>query len=335
MTPQEAYKFLDLSAELSDDELKQKYKELAKKYHPDIYKEDPDKFKKINEAYQLVTDYRAHPEKYEPKMAGGGGIWGNIVDLGDIFFGGGDFFRNANNDNEDRIPPQTNIKINLDITFHESVLGCTKEITYNRNVKCTLCQGAGSKHTGNGCDACDGFGRSTINNKGMIFQTACSKCSGKNTKKTKCVACDGKKVLNDKRTGMVNVPAGTINAETLRLGGEGNFAGRHMMGERYTDVYIHVKVEPYEGMSIKDKKHVHSILTLSLLEALEGVTREVKTVYGNKEITVKAKSRHGDQIEIPKCGVKNTSGAHIIELNVEYPADISILVGVLKDAGNN
>lgn len=332
MTPQEAYKFLEVPSNLSDDELKQKYKELAKKYHPDIFKEDPDKFKKINEAYQLVTDYRAHPEKYEPRMTQGGGFWNNVVDLGDIFFGGGDFFRNTQD--EERIP-QVHIKVPLEITFHESVMGCTKEISYNRNVKCSLCQGAGSKHTGNGCDSCDGFGRVTVNNKGMIFQTSCFKCSGKNTKKTKCVACSGKKVLNDKRTGMVNVPAGSIDNETLRLVGEGNYAGRHIMGDSFTDVFIQLKVAPYSGMTLKDKKNVHSMLTISLLEALEGITKEVETIYGNKEITIKAQSRHNEKIEIANCGVQNANGSHIIELNVEYPTDITTLVGVLKDASNN
>jgi molecular chaperone DnaJ len=156
-----------------------------------------------------------------------------------------------------------------------------------------------------------------------------------NTKTDKCVACSGKKVLNEKREGKINIPAGSINNETLRLGGEGNYAGRHIMGDNYTDVFVHIKVIPYKNMTLKNKKDVHSELNISLLEALEGTTKEVETLYGNKEITIKPQSKHSDQISISKCGVTNTNGAHIIQLNVEYPADITTLVGVLKNAGNN
>jgi molecular chaperone DnaJ len=177
MTPQEAYKILDVSQDISDDDLKKKWKNLAKDYHPDLYKEDPNKFKQINEAYQLVKDYRANPNKYQPNMQGG--FWNTVVDLGDIFFNnGGDFFNNGGDD-EDRLPPPKHIKITVEISFQESVLGCTKEVAYDRNLKCTLCQGSGGKKLGNGCDQCDGFGRKTINNKGMIFQTSCAKCFGK------------------------------------------------------------------------------------------------------------------------------------------------------------
>jgi len=327
MDIKKAYSTLGVDINISDEDLKKKYRELARTYHPDVNKDQPDKLKEINEAHQLIIDYRAHPEKYQPKMQGGG-FWNNVVDLGDIFFNGGDFFRNASN-NDDRLPPPTHIQIILNISFHESVLGCTKEVSYERNLKCSLCQGAGSKHTGNGCDKCDGFGRRTLNNKGMIFQTSCDKCYGKNTKKDKCVTCAGKKVISDKRTGMINIPAGSNNNEVLRLAGEGNFAGRHMLGDSYTDVLVQLKVEPYKDLYLKDK-NVCSSVTISLLEALEGVSKEIETVYGNKEIIIQPQSKHSDQIQIPKCGVKDTDGAHVIQLNVNYPDDISILIGALK-----
>ncbi len=328
MDIKEAYATLEVSSDISDDELKKKYKELARTYHPDLYKGDDNKFKQINAAYQLIIDYKNHPEKYNPKMQGGG-FWNNVVDLGEIFFNGGDFFRNVADD-ADRIPTPKHVEVVMNISFHECILGCTKEIVYDRNLKCSLCQGVGVKKTGNGCDKCDGFGRKTISNKGMIFQTSCDKCFGKNTKKDKCAACSGKKVLNEKRTGKINIPPGSDNNEILRLAGEGNFAGRHMLGDSYTDVMIHIKVEPYKNMLLKDKKNVYSELNISLLEALEGSTKEIETIYGNKEIILKPKSRHSDQIYIPDCGVKDTKGTHIVQLNVEYPNDISELINALK-----
>ncbi len=330
MNIDEAYTQLGVDKDISDEDLKKKWKSLAREYHPDVNKDHPNKLKEINESYQLITDYRANPSKYQPKMQGG--FWNNVVDLGEIFFNGGDFF--GRNSDEDGLPPTSNIKITLNISFQESILGCIKDVSYNRHLKCSLCNGAGHKKIGNGCDKCDGFGRRTINNKGMIFQTSCDKCFGKNTKKENCVACSNKKFLNEKREGKINIPPGTANNETLRLAGEGNYAGRHIMGDSYTDVFVQIKVDTYNNMSLKDKKNVYSELNISLLEALEGVIKEVETIYGNKEITIKPQSKHSDQINIPKCGVKDTNGVHTIQLNVEYPADITTLVGALKDAGN-
>lgn len=326
MKIEEAYKILEVSGDISDEELKKIYKDLARKYHPDRFKDDPNKFKVINEAYQLIVDYRANPEKYEPKMQPGAGFWGNISNIGDIFFGGGF----THHDEDDVRVPHQHIKLNLTISFHQSILGCQKEIQYQRAIKCSLCQGIGHKKTGNGCDKCDGFGRVTTNNRGMIFQSGCAKCHGQGVKKNKCDKCNGQKTLNEERVGNINIPAGSKNAETLRLIGEGNFAGRHMLGEAYTDVYVELKVEPYKNLSIQDQ-NVCSELTLSLLDALTGTTKEIETVYGNREIIIPGKSKHTDQIKIPQCGVKGSTGSHIVKLNIEYPEDVTKLIGVLQD----
>jgi molecular chaperone DnaJ len=327
MTPSQAFKILEVPESISNEDLKKHYKTLARKYHPDVFKENPNKFKEINEAYQLVEDFRKNPEKYQPKMqVPQQGFWNNVVDLGDILFNN-DFFRNEE-EPPLRAPP---INITIDLTFQEAVKGCTKEVSYTRSVKCKPCNGAGSKRVGNGCKHCDGFGRITQQNNGMVFQAQCRKCQGNQVNATKCEACDGKRVINDKRTGNVNVPAGVSNGHILRLHGQGHFIGKSFMQDTYSDANLHVKVEPYKGLSIK-QHDVCSEITIPLLEALEGKTLEIETAYGNKEITIQPKTRHSDQIKIPECGVFGTPGMHVLTINVEYPSDISNVIGVLKDA---
>ena len=326
MTPQAAYKVLEVSADISDEDLKKKYKELCFKYHPDKYKEDPNKFKVINEAYQLITDYRQNPAKYEPQKPG---FWANMPDISP------DFFVNLGFENEWAQPKTiSHIKLSIDVSFHDAVKGCTREITYTRTLKCPTCDGIGFKKTSNGCDSCDGFGRVTINNNGMIFQSSCQKCSGKNVKQTKCDKCNGKRHLEETRTGAISVPAGSKHGDVLRLMGEGNFAQKSFFGDTYTDVFVSVNVAAHDSMQLKGTD-VYSSMKLSLLEALEGVTKEVETVYGMKEITVKPGSRHSDQIKIPGCGVKSRNGMHVVELDVHYPEDLSKLIGVLKDGIHN
>lgn len=330
MNIDEAYLILEISKDISDDELKKTYKKLARKYHPDIYKDDPEKFKQINEAYQLITDFREHPEKYQPKPSQGG-FWSNVVDLGEIFFNRGDFFRQSSEESVSFRATNINIKINL--SFHESVLGCTKEISYNRNIKCKFCNAQGMKHIGNGCASCDGFGIVTTNNKGMIFQTICSKCNGKGVKKEKCEKCKGKRILEDKRTGNISVPPGSTNGDKLRLAGEGHFVKTHFF-DVYSDVNIQLIIEPYKDM-VMNGNNILTKCKISLLEALEGTTKVIETVYGNKDITIPPQSRHSDEIKIPTCGVKGTDGVHIVYLNVEYPNDVSKIIEVLKDNTHN
>jgi molecular chaperone DnaJ len=327
MTPKEAYNLLDVPSEISGDDLKKKYKELCFKYHPDKYKKDPDKFKKINEAYQLITDYRQNPQKYEPKNPG---VWANVPDIAQ------DFFINLGFENEWSQPsaPPPQIRILVELSFHESVMGCTKDITYKRLNKCKTCDGTGLKKTGNGCDGCDGFGRVTTNSRGVIFQSVCTKCSGRDVAQNKCEECNGNRYIEETRTGTVNIPQGSKSGDTLRLLREGNFVGKSFFGDSYTDVFINVKVTPHTTMRLEES-NVYSNCKITLLEALEGTSKEIETVYGVKKITIKSGSRHSDQIKIPNCGVKSKNGWHIVQLDVQYPEDLNVLIGVLKDGIHN
>lgn len=323
---QEAYKMLGVSEDISDDELKIKYKELARKFHPDIFKDDPDKFKKINESYQLVQDYRQNPNKYTSKPPVG--FWNNVVDLGSIFFNG-----NFSQDEDEHLNRKP-IKIDIRITFHEAVQGCSKEISYNRNIKCSTCKGEGYKSIGNNCDKCDGFGRTTSRHGNAIFQSACIKCRGKGIKREDCQTCYNKKTVSDARTGNINIPAGSQDQDVLRLADAGNYIGRHMFGDAHSDVHIYLIVEKYKNFSLQEQ-NVVSELTISLVEALEGCSKEIETVYGIKEINILPKSKHSDQIKISECGVKDTDGLHIVKLNVEYPEHVTQLIEVMKNGVSN
>ncbi len=325
MDIQSAYKTLEVSPNISDDELKKKYKELAKKYHPDVSK-DPETFKKINESYQLIKDYRENPHKYEPKI----NIpqsWGNIDSIFSNFV---DFGVN-NWTNQKYV---SDITLNLTIDFKKSITGFDHEVVYDRNVVCVNCQGNGFIRIKNDCTNCDGFGRVSINNRGMIIQSICGKCRGKNVNQNDCNDCNSEGTIKEKRTGQVHIPAGIKNNSVLRVNGAGNFAGQGPWGDSYTDLLINVKVSKHETMKLVNQD-VHSKLKLTLLEAIEGSDKDVETVYGVKKITIPPKSRNADQIKIPKCGVQNTNGMHVINLDVVYPDDISGIIEVLKNGVSN
>lgn len=315
MKIQEAYQLLEVDENISDEDLKRKYKEAAKKYHPDIC-DDKEKFKSINEAHQLIKDHRENPHKYAPQQDFFSGF--NITD----FFGGG---------NRHQKPPisASHIQIHLSLSFHEAIKGVEKEITYHRNSKCEPCDGNGSKHLSNGCPECDGFGRTAQRRANFIIQGACSKCQGKNVKEENCIACQGKRVKSEERKGNVQIPPGAKNNDILRMQGEGHYVGKVFMGQDgATDVHLILQVSPFKDFSLQEND-VHSSLDISLLQALTGFETEVETVYQTQSVSIPAQSKHLDQIKIPHQGVGG-QGFHIVNLRLQYPDNLDALINHLQ-----
>ncbi len=326
MDIQEAYKTLEVSDNISDEDLKKKYKELAKIYHPDLNKDQPDRFKKINEAFQMIADYRAHPEKYQVHQ--NNGFWSNItntINFADILFNGNGFVIN----NEGQPLNNTPIQLHLNISFKEAILGCDRHINYMRQLKCVACGGKGFKHLGNGCDKCDGFGRIVNSNNGFVIQTSCSKCYGRNTKKEQCKECKSKRTIDDNTNGNIAIPPGVENGATLKIAHAGNYIGSNFFQGEYGDVLVHLNVSSHPTLKMQGVNVLYD-LPLTLLEALEGAEKEIDTINGKKTITIKAKTKNKEQVILPKLGVKDR-GDQIINVSVSYPEDSSKLIEILKN----
>jgi len=314
MNIDEAFKELGLTKTASEEEIKQKYKELAKKYHPDIFKDDPEKFKQINQAHDIVKDYQANPRKYDnPAPFGRTGTTYNNININDIF-------NNISNNQQSRKPARQVSQINIDITisFKEAVLGCDRPLQYKRDVKCPSCDGNGVKYKGNGCDSCNGFGHIIMNSKNMQFTKVCTKCYGRDIKHDECNCNDGMKA--EDVSGSVSVSPGRKNGDVLRLTGKGNYVGATIFGEQYTDVFIKITVNKEEGLDLVENDVV-SRINLSLLEAIQGCDKEVKTIHGMKSITIPKMSRNKEEISLPKMGVKDTPGRQRIIMDIHYPSE--------------
>jgi len=306
MNLKEAYTTLELAQGSSPEEAKKKYRELTKKYHPDINK-DPDaegKFKKINEAYQIIQT-------------------GKGTDLQDRHPQQGGFHR------QQQVIQLENVEVHLTISFKESVLGCKKEIKYARQSKCQDCNGAGDIKLNNGCKKCGGKGQIVNRQGNMVMVTTCNECYGR-ANVAECSACHGHGTVQADVSVHVSVPAGIMNNNTLRLQGMGNYAGSFLgVADQHTDAFCHVTVTQEPGLNIEGP-HVISHLTLPLLDALRGCKRKVKTIHGDKEIQVKPQSRNRDEVIIPHCGVSGTGDQKVV-LDVEYPKNTDKLIGVLLD----
>jgi len=319
MNLQEAYSILEVPPGTSPEDAKKKYRELTKKYHPDVNKDEgaEDRFKKINEAYQCVINGKGTDP--EPVMQESGfnpfqGFPGINVNP----FGG-----------RQQIQVE-HISLQATLSFKESVLGCQKDISFSRNGKCTDCNGQGQIQSNNGCDKCGGKGQIVGRQGNMIFTRTCDKCFGRNSI-NQCQACSSKGTVNTQVSGTVNVPPGVVSGNILRLNGFGHYITSFMGTDQYSEAHLHLTVLPEEGLSLEGQDVV-SKLSLSFLDALQGTNVQVKTIMGDKELVISPCSRNKDEIKIPNLGVAGI-GSQKVVLDVKYPEDkeiISKLINVLN-----
>jgi molecular chaperone DnaJ len=311
MNLKQAYQILGLPEGASPEEAKKQYKKLAKQYHPDLNK-DPQaesKAKEINEAYQVVSTGKS-TDREDSYMQQPFNPFGSM-------FG------------QQRMYNAQPITVRISISFAEAVFGCNKDIKFVRNCKCTSCGGQGEISVHNGCSTCGGKGQTMRQQGSMIFIQTCSTCGGKN-KKEHCLPCKSKGIVEAEVSMRIAIPGGSNNS--LNLQGKGHYIGSIGPLEQNGDVHLHVQVIPEAGLSI-DGIHVVSGVELSLQEALEGCKKIVNTVNGYQDIEVPPRSRHKDEIILPKLGI-NGIGSQRVILDVRYPEDVSDIIGVLNKSLN-
>lgn len=315
MNRSEAYSSLGLTDDASEDDVKSRFRELSKKLHPDKNKDDPDaeqKFKDINSAYQRIVNpsQREQQEDSQPDIS--------EFDLRGFGFGGA--FNNIQ-----RFRHANNIKFSTNITFAESILGCNKEITYSREIKCNSCKGQGKTKLKTDCKKCGGNGQQVIQNGNMMYITQCE-CAVK-IKFNKCSQCNNG-VISSQTTVNVNIPGGIENKNILKLNNMGNFVGSIGHSDQYTDALLSVDIEKDNELRLEND-YVVSDLNISLLEALKGCDKKIKTVLGEKEVKIKPLSKNKEEIIVPNVGI-NKRGPQKVILNVSYPNDVDQLIKIME-----
>lgn len=337
MSRRENLEILGLKEDASEDEIKRAFRKLAAEHHPDKNagnKESEEKFKKINSAYQELTNPKQ--EQQSP--------FNNSRNYADPF----DFFRKsgfASNfrvkiDGEENFTPLPIIELHEKLSFKESVLGCERTLNYSKYVPCESCNGEGSKRSSNQCKTCDGKGR-TVRQKGnVIIQQSCPKCFGHGIETIICEICNGEKRKLKDVSQKINIPGGARSGAKLRLNGAGHY--EPMFGT-FQNAILEIEVELHPTLTF-DGRDVHFKLNLSLLDALRGVPdQKIDTVYGQSErtIVIPALSKNQDEIIVQDLGVSNStrigemSGSQIIHINVIYPDNVSDIISLLEKSQNS
>lgn len=339
------YEVLGIEKGASADDIKKAYRKLAKQYHPDLNKDNPDaaeKFKEVGEAYSVLSDpdKKARYDQFgHAGMDGGGGFGGgfdgfDMGDLGDIFgsfFGGGGGFGGFGGANRRNAPTKgRDIRANIDLTFEEAAFGCKKDVRVSRLENCADCSGSGAKKgtSPESCTRCGGRGqvRSVQNTPfGQIqTNTTCPECRGKGTIiKERCTACQGagKSRLSDKIS--INIPAGVDSGQSLRVRGKGD-AGDN--GGPNGDLYVGVNIK-HHPIFERDGYDVFIEAPISFVQAALGCELEVPTLDGKKTVTVPEGTQSGTRFKIKDVGIGAPNSARrgdqYVTVNVEIPKNLS------------
>lgn len=342
------YEVLGVSRDADDATLKKAYRQLAKKYHPDMNPGDAEaerKFKEASEAYAVLSD----PDKrrqydqfghaaFEGGGAGGAGGFGGFdfsgADFSDIFgdifgdfFGGGRRGGRANNGPMKGM----NIRKGIRITFEEAVFGCEKEIEIVLKDPCEKCHGTGAKPgtSPETCPRCGGKGQVVYTSQSFFgtvqnVQT-CPDCHGSGKIiKEKCPDCAGTGYISSKKTIQVSIPAGIDNGQSVRIRDKGE-PGTN--GGPRGDLLVEVTVSRHPIFQRQDMD-IYSTVPMSYAQAALGGDIKINTVDGDIIYTVKPGTQTDTKVRFKGKGVpslrnKNVRGDHYVTLVVQVPTKLN------------
>jgi molecular chaperone DnaJ len=320
------YEVLGVEKNATDAEIKSAFRKLAKKYHPDLNKDDPnaaEKFKEAQEAYEVLSDEnkRAQYDRFGhagvsgnagPGMGGfssyGAGFDG--VDLGDIFdsfFGGGFGGFGGSRRATNRKTRGSDILKKVNLTFEEAVYGTEKEFNLDIIENCEECDGKGGKGEET-CPTCHGSGTITSEQHtilgSFLSKTTCPDCHGEgHTYKKKCEACGGKGKVKTNKTIKVTIPAGIDNGGRRRISGKG---GPGENGGPNGDLYLEFYVKEHEYYK-RDGNDIYLEIPLTITEAVLGCKKVIPTLYGNVNLNIPSGINNLDKQRIKGKGIKNES----------------------------
>jgi len=348
MSKRDYYEVLGVSKSASADEIKKAFRRLAVQHHPDKEGGNEDKFKEINEAYDVLKDAQKRQRYDQFGHAGvggasGGGAGGNpfegfggfngqssnfdfgggFGDIFDQFFGGGGSRQRGPKKGRD-------VEVQLQLTFVEAIFGLEHDMTLDLEDTCTHCKGTTVEpgHDMKTCPTCQGSGQQVrIMNTmfGAIQQTVtCDTCQGRGKVPEKeCTVCRGSGTQRKKQTIKVKIPAGIDDGATIRLSGRGEAIG----GGEKGDLYIHIRVKAHkkftrEGNIILSEEHV------SMVDAALGTEIDVETVDGKVRMKVPAGTQSGTDFKLTGHGVphlrnEDKRGPHIVSITVDTPTKLS------------
>ena len=330
------YQVLGVSRSASDEEIKRAFRKLAMEYHPDRNKDSSagERFKEINEAYQVLSDSKKRGNYDTFGHAGvqsdGGGFEGfeNFGGFGDIFDA---FFGGATRQTARAARRGANIQIDLAIDFEKAAFGSEEEFEIRRREVCGHCRGARSEpgSSADTCTQCRGTGQVRRRQQsifGYFSQVSlCEVCNGEGQILTNpCSNCRGSGAESRDRKMAVSIPAGIESNTQIRLTGEGH-AGEK--GGLPGDLYVAIRVKKH-NLFQRQRYDVLYSQNIDIAQAALGLTLDVPTLDGDTELNVPPGTQPGDVIRlkgrgIPRMGNTRARGDQLVTIVVQTPKSLT------------
>lgn len=340
--PKDYYEILGLSKGASDAEIKKAFRSLARKYHPDVNKESgsTEKFKEINQAYQVLSDPQKRQQYDAFGTAGGSGFsgfgggfegfdFGDISGFGDIFdmfFGGRPQRRRRGMGPEEG----ADLRYDLEISLEEAFSGIEKEIDIEHLLSCPACKGSGASQGTKPlrCPECDGSGqvrrmqRTPLGSFTSIVN--CPKCQGRGEVITSpCKSCSGSGRMRGQHKVKVKIPPGVDNGVRLRVKGAGDAGVR---GGAPGDLYVFIQVKPHPVFKREGPDLVQNI-KIAFTQAALGCEIMLKTLEGQARLKVPAGTQPKTHFKLKGKGMPSLRGPGKGDLyviaEVTTPKDLS------------
>jgi len=336
----EYYEILEISRDADSGAIKKAYRKQALKYHPDRNqgdKEAEEKFKLVNEAYQVLSDpqKKATYDRYGKSGLDSQGFshfsdmnYEDIMgDLGSIFesvFGGGFGGGFGSRSERKHQKYQLDLEASVTLEFQEAAFGCKKEVSFSYKKPCDSCDGTGSEdkqtHT---CSDCGGKGQVFYRQGFMTYSQTCPSCGGSGQSiKNSCSTCSGKGygVHKDKVT--IDIPEGIDNDNRIRVANKGNIDDLGRRG----DLYILVKVKEDEHF-VRHNDDVYIEVPVFFTQVALGESITIPTLRGETTLEIPMGAKDKQQFIFKKEGIKNVHshrfGSLIAQIKIEYPKKLN------------
>jgi molecular chaperone DnaJ len=344
------YTTLGVPKGATSDDIKRAYRKLAHQHHPDKQGGNADKFKEINEAYQVLSDpkKRAQYDQFGSVPPGGFGSQGfggqgrgnfdgfdfsqgfgqefNMEDIFDLFGGAFGGRRSAERDGGGTTAG-VDIKVNLTVSLYDVARGAVKQVELTKDLICPECGGSGAEKGTSlvTCSVCDGKGEvrevssSLFGNITRIHICGSCRSLGK-VPKTNCRACKGEGRKRGKENLEIRIPSGINNGEAFVIRGKGQPGFR---GGKAGDLYMEVRVETDKRFK-RSGDDLISELPVRLTDAILGAQYNAPTLDGEKEINIPEGTQDGQELRLKGLGIHGQhKGDQIFKVKIEIPKRLS------------
>jgi len=317
------YKSLGVKPDASDTEIRAAYISLARKYHPDKNKTDPnasDKFRAIAEAYEVLKDakkrkvYDSGFDENQQHAEGGFGGFG-FNDMSDIF---SQFFGNGQSGSRDggrRSQKPAPLNVIIELSLEDAYGGINTSIKYKRQTQCAKCDGSGDV-PGSKCQSCGGRGTRTFTRGWIVVSQDCSACGGYG--RDRCSGCGGQGSINEQNIVKIQIPAGIQNDQMLTIAGQGHFA--HGM---YGDLAIKIQLQKHKLFTCVGS-NLYITVHVPFFYSLTGHEIQVPCIDGSLlKVFVPVGVAHGQELTVPGKGLKSGTSNLYVKVLLEYPDRVS------------